>query len=94
MNITLYIERLILDGISPSSEERPLLQAAIEAELTRLLANGGLKGALQSGGASYDVRTAGIQLAHDGSPARLGEQIAGALYGGIGNESSDRRSHP
>jgi len=59
-------------------------QAVIEAELTRLLANGGLNDALQSGGASYNVRPAGIQLAHDGSPARLGEQIARAVYGGIG----------
>ncbi len=26
MNIKLFIERLILDGISPSPSERPLLQ--------------------------------------------------------------------
>ena len=84
MNIKLYIERLILDGISPSPGERPFLQSAIEAELTRLLANGGLDDALQSGGALYHVRAAGIQLAHDGSPAQLGEQIARAVYGGIG----------
>jgi hypothetical protein len=84
MNIKLHIERLVLDGISLSSGERPLLQAAVEAELTRLLASGGLSDALQSGGALYNVRTAGIQLANDGSPARLGEQIAGVVYGGIG----------
>jgi hypothetical protein len=84
MNIKLHIERLILDGISPSLGERPLLQTAIEAELTRLLANGGLSDALQSGGALYNVRTAGIQLARDMSPTQLGEQIAGAVYGGIG----------
>jgi hypothetical protein len=84
MNVKLHIERLILDGISPFPGERPLLQAAIEAELTRLLANGGLNDALRSGGALYNVRTAGFQLAHDGNPARLGEQIARAVYGGIG----------
>ena len=84
MNINFHIERLILDGISASPGERPLLQAAVEAELTRLLASGGLSDTLQSGGALYNVRTAGIQLTSDGSPASLGEQIAGAVYGGIG----------
>ncbi len=84
MNINLHIERLVLDGISPSLGERPLLQAAVEAELTRLLTSGGLSDALQSDGALYNVKTAGIQLASDGSPAQLGEQIAGAVYGGLG----------
>lgn len=84
MNINLHIERLVLDGISPSPGERPLLQASVEKELTRLLASGGLSDALQSGGALYNVRTAGIQLANEVGPTRLGEQIAGAVYGGIG----------
>ncbi len=82
--INLYIERLVLDGVQLAPGGRPLLQAAVEAELTRLMANGDLSDALQSGGALYNVRTAGIEVANDGSPARLGEQIAGAVYGGIG----------
>lgn len=84
MNINLHIERLVLDGIPLSPGERPLLQAAVEAELTRLLLNGGLSDALQSGGALYNVRTADIQLVSNESAARLGDQIAGAAYGGIG----------
>lgn len=84
MDINLHIERLVLDDISLSPGERPLLQAVVEAELTRLLASGGLSDALQSGGALYNVRATGIQLADGGSPAQLGEQIAGAVYGGIG----------
>ena len=84
MNITLHIERLVLNGISLPPGERPLLQATVEMELSRLLKSGGFNDELQSGGALYNVRTAGIQLANDGSPARLGEQIAGAVYGGIG----------
>ncbi len=84
MNVNLHIERLVLDGVPLAPGGRPLLQAAVEAELTRLLASGGLSDALQSGGALYNVRTAGIQLANDQSPAGLGEQIAGAVYGGIG----------
>lgn len=84
MHINLHIERLVLDGISLLPNERPLLQTAVETELTRLLVSGGLSDALQSGGALCNVRTPGIQLATGGSPSRLGEQIAGAVYGGIG----------
>ncbi len=84
MHINLHIERLVLDGIPLGPGERPLLQAAVETELTRLLISGGLSDALQSSGALYNVRAAGIQPANDGSPTRLGERIAGAVYGGIG----------
>jgi len=84
MNINLHIERLVLEGIPLDPGQRPLLQTAVEAELTRLLTSGGLSDALQSGGALYNVRATGIQLANNGSPARLGEQIAGAVYRGIG----------
>jgi hypothetical protein len=37
MNISVHIERLVLDGLFVSHGQRPLLQAAVEAELTRLL---------------------------------------------------------
>lgn len=84
MKIDLHIERLILDCIPLAPGERPLLQAAVEAELTRLLTGCGLCDALQVGGAFYNIKTAGIQLANGGSPARTGEQIAGAVYGRIG----------
>jgi hypothetical protein len=84
MNINLHIERLVLDGIPLGPGQSPLLQAAVEAELTRLLTDGGLSDALRLGGTFYNVRTAGIQMANDGGPTRLGEQIAGAVYRGIG----------
>ena len=84
MNINVHIERLVLDGISPSPGEYPLLQPAVEAELTRLLASRGLSPALHSGGSLYNLTTVGIQLATDGSAARLGEQIARAVYGPVG----------
>ncbi len=84
MNIKLHIERLVLDGISLAPDALPLLQTAVETELTRLLTVGGLSEALQAGGPLYNVRTPGIQLATGGSPDHLGGQIAGAVYGGIG----------
>ena len=84
MNINLHIERLVLDGLNIRPGQGVQVKAAVEAELARMLADGGLSGALQSGGALPRVRSAGIQLANGGSPAGLGKQIAGAVYGGIG----------
>lgn len=84
MKINFHIERLVLDGALLTPSERPLLQTAIEADLTRRLASGGLSEALQSGGALSSVRTANIQLANDGCEASLGEQISTAVYGEIG----------
>jgi len=84
MNIDLHIERLVLDGVSLAAADRPLLQTTVEVELTRLLASGGLSDATLSGGALDNMRASGIQLGNRGGPVRLGEQIASAVYGGIG----------
>lgn len=84
MKITPHIERLVLGGIQLGPGQRPLLQAAVETELARLLAAGELNHALQSGCAFYNVRTAGIESLHGDNPTHLGELGAGAVYGGIG----------
>jgi hypothetical protein len=84
MNISLHIERLILDGIAVSPGEGPQLQAAVEVELARLLAEGGLSPALLGGGAVPSVRAGDIQLAGERDAVGLGRQIAGAAYEGIG----------
>ena len=87
-NINLHIERLILDGVPLSHGQRPLVQAAVEAELARLLTSGGLSAELQSGGALRHVPGGNIQLSSDGNPHRLGQQIAHAVYSGIGGKQS------
>ena len=84
MNINLHIERLVLDGLDIASGQRPLVQAAVEAELTRLLTAGGLSPALTGGGALHRVSANAIQLTSGAGPADLGRQIAGSVYGGIG----------
>ena len=83
MNVNLHIERLVLDGIDVEPAQRPVLQAALEAELGRLIGEGGV-GALAAGGAVPSVKTERFQMSGDGNPSRLGRQIAGAVYGGIG----------
>jgi hypothetical protein len=84
-NIHLHIERLILDGLPIERSQGPVVQAAVEAELSRLLTENGLAADLQSGGAMPSVNANGIQLASASSPAQMGQQIAQSVYGGIGN---------
>lgn len=85
MNINVHIERLILDGVSVAPSQRPLLQAALEAELGRLLTEGNLGVELRSGGAVHSISTPAIQLSPDGNQNQWGHQIAHAVYRGIGS---------
>lgn len=84
MNINLHIERVILDGLAVAPSQRGLVQSALEAELVRLLASGGLAAALSSSGAMPVLRVSDLPLAMPSEPAQLGSQIAQAVYGGIG----------
>lgn len=83
MNINLHIERLVLNGLPIAHHDGPLVQAAVEAELSRLLTAQGLSPTLSNGGAMPAVRGDSIQLARESSPAQLGMQIAQAVYGGL-----------
>ncbi len=91
MNIELHIERLILDGLPIERSQGPHLQAAVEAELTRLLASG-LSPELIAGGAVPSVPAGNISLAGQSSPAQLGRQIARAVHRGIGRIPDVRRA--
>jgi hypothetical protein len=82
-SVHLRIERLILDGLPLTHSQGALVQAAVEAELSRLLTERGLTSSLLSGGALPSVRAGAIQLSSDGSPVQLGQQIAHAVYSGI-----------
>ena len=84
MNINLHIDRLVLDGLPIDHYQGPLIKAAVEAELTRLLTANGLANSLMAVGAMPSAPVPGIQLAKDSNPARLGQQIGRAIYGGIG----------
>ena len=84
MPISLHIDRLILHDISLPPAQRPVLQAAMQAELGRLLAEGGVGAAWQSGGAVPSVTAPQIQLSPEGTPTQWGHQIAHAVYRGIG----------
>ncbi len=82
-DIHLHIERLVLEGLPIERSESAVVQAAVEAELTRLLSENGIAAQFQSGGAVPQVRAPGLQLTSNSS-AQIGQQIAQSVYGGIG----------
>lgn len=85
MKIHLHVERLVLDGLPVSASERPLLQAAMEAELTHLLRIGGLSDGLRNGAALAHVRAGTVRVGKESNPKKLGTDIAGAVHQGLGS---------
>jgi hypothetical protein len=84
MNISVHIERLILDGLPVPHRQRSRLQTAIEEELARLLINGTLAIDLQTHGLLSSLSGGIIELTGNEEPRLLGKQIAQAVYRGIG----------
>jgi hypothetical protein len=87
MKINIAIDRLVLDGIDIAAADRPRLRAAVESELARLIAGGGISGGLAGGIAVPSVPASSIAIAASRSPRELGSAIAGSVYGGIGRRS-------
>ncbi len=89
MNVNLHIERLVLDGLELERGHEPALRAALEAELTRLIADGGAEN-LVSAETVPRLSAPGIKTAAGGSsggdPAHLGRSIARSVYDSFGNE--------
>jgi hypothetical protein len=82
MKIHLHIERLVLDGVAVDHPR--VLRAALEQELTGRLTEGGLSPELRRSGAVPSMGAGAIELGRSSNPAKLGTQIAGAVYRGIG----------
>ncbi len=85
MDIHLHIDQLILDGLPIDRAQAPIVQAAVEAELSRLLTVHGFSAGWQSSGAVPSLNARGIQLAAGSTPAQMGRQIAQSVYGGLSN---------
>ena len=85
MRINVQIDRLVVDGIDLDRRQRPLMQAAFEQELSRLLVQDGLSSELSSGVALRSLNAPSIQIANaNKSPDAFGQQVAQAVYKGIG----------
>ena len=83
MNINLHIERLVLNGVSLGPGQGPRVQAAVETELSRLLAADGLGPSLASGARLPSVPGGRIKLASSNDPAHLGTEVAHAVHNGL-----------
>jgi hypothetical protein len=90
MKVQVNIERLVLDGIDLPAGQRPLMQAALEAELARLLSVGSLHQTLMSSGSLPDLRVKTLNYSGN-NPAQLGQQIARSVYSGIGKAEEKPR---
>jgi hypothetical protein len=84
VRINIQIERLVFEGIDLQRGEHPLIQAAFESELARLLVNDGLNHDVSSGVALPSLNVQTIQLPNGNRPAAFGQEIARAVYKGIG----------
>lgn len=82
-HVRVRVGRVVLDGVDLAPGERVRFHAALEAELVRLLTEGGVPPALAGGGA-YPRLRAGAPVDASAGAAALGGQVARAVYGGIG----------
>lgn len=80
MTLRLHIDRLILDGLPVGYADRGALKAAVASELSRLLADRGLRAGLAAGGAVPSLPGGSIELPKETTPGGLGGQIARALH--------------
>jgi hypothetical protein len=85
MKIKVHIERLVLEKLPFTTLQVPLIQRAVEKELTYLLKAAGLSRDIRRSGALPHVRAGSVQLGKENSPSKLGQQIAKAVHEGIGN---------
>lgn len=84
MRINIQIDRLVLDGFDLSRSQRPLMQAAFERELSRLLARDGLTNELSSDVRLPSLRVPAIQVDNTNNADSFGQQVAQAVHRGIG----------
>ena len=84
MKINIQIDRLVVDGMDLPHGQRPLMQAAFERELGRLLGSGGLNNELSSDVALPSVHAPSIQVENTNNADAFGQQVAQAVYNGIG----------
>lgn len=81
MNLELNINELVLHGFALG--DRYLISAAIEQELTRLLAERGAPTLLQSNGDFAKLSGGQFQTTPGMKANAIGAQVAQAVYGGM-----------
>ncbi|OGB24077.1 MAG: hypothetical protein A3I66_11425 [Burkholderiales bacterium RIFCSPLOWO2_02_FULL_57_36] len=83
-DVTLHIERVVIDGVPLTGAQAAQLRAALQGELTNLLERDGA-GFLLQGGAMPRSTAPAIQVFAPVRPAELGRQIARSVYASLSN---------
>jgi hypothetical protein len=86
-DVTIHIERLVLDGFAMNAAEAGRVRLAIELELARLFTEQGAPASLASIGSVPSMPAAGVQYAPQTSGADLGASVARSLYRSFGAPS-------
>ena len=86
MDIRVYIERLVIEGLTVPPSQRPLIRAALEAELADKLAASGPGADLLADGAVLRLAAGTIHLPPQPGGAALGREIAGAIHAGLARD--------
>ena len=83
-DVTIHIERLVLDGFAMDAAEAGRVRAAIEIELSRLFTEQGAPASLASIGSVPSIPAGGVQYAPRTTGAELGVSVAQSLYRSFG----------
>lgn len=83
MKIHLYIDQLVLEGLTVGDRDIDTVQAAFEVELKQLLSNGMLTPNLRNRNVSACVPVQNINLVDAATPHDLGQHISWAVYRGL-----------
>ena len=90
MNITIHIERLVLEGLPVTSHDARVVQAAVEEQLAQLFSRPDTIPEFQVTSAGSLLRSGSIQMSPDSGPVRTGEQIARAIHSAVWESGSIR----
>ncbi len=82
-NIELEIDELVLHGFG--AIDRDQIGLAVQQELSRLLADGGVPGALGQGGEVSRLDGGMFNVTAGAKAEVVGTQIAQSIYGGFGS---------
>lgn len=82
MKIIVEIERFVLEGMHVGAREAAQIQTAVEGELTRMIAEGGLGREAHVSTTIPSVAGPDLMLKKE-SARRVGERIAQSVYAGV-----------
>jgi hypothetical protein len=82
VKVNLHIEELVLHGFNPGDRHR--IGDAVERELTRLIAEGGMPPSLAQAGAVDRIDAGKVEIAPGSRAENVGMKVAKAAYGGFG----------